>query len=67
MFLEDNKFSTNQFVIKTGTIIGDEAKGERGLVVVGNVGANPVVSLFETGFGEGVWHNFGLTLDFNNK
>ncbi|KAL2070165.1 hypothetical protein VTL71DRAFT_13191 [Oculimacula yallundae] len=66
VFLEDASFSTNQFVLKTGTIVG-QAKGQNPdlLVLVGNVNAKPVVNLFNTTFTPGVFHNFGVTLDFN--
>ena len=67
-FLEDSSFSTNQFALKTGTI-GGQAVGQdpNQLVLVGNVNANPVVTLFNTSFTADVWHNFGLTLDFTAK
>ncbi|KAH6696685.1 hypothetical protein BKA61DRAFT_531087 [Leptodontidium sp. MPI-SDFR-AT-0119] len=66
VFLEDASFSTNQFVLKTGTIAGQPAGQDPDLLVlVGNVNANPVVNLFNTSFTPDVFHNFGITLDFN--
>ena len=37
------------------------------LVLVGNVNANPVVNLFNASFTPDVFHNFGITLDFDAK
>lgn len=68
MFLEDAKFTTNQFVLKTGTIAGQNAGQDSNLLVVqGNVNANPVVNLFNTSFVADTWLNFGLTMDFDQK
>lgn len=68
MFLEDASFSTNQFVLKTGTIAGQPAGQDPDLLVlVGNVNANPVVNLFNASFTPDVFHNFGITLDFDAK
>lgn len=65
VFLEDATFSTNQFVLKTGTIAGQAAGQDPNLLVlVGNVNANPVVNLFNTSFTADTWHNFGVVLDF---
>ncbi|KAK0120402.1 hypothetical protein ONS96_010617 [Cadophora gregata f. sp. sojae] len=68
VFLEDAKFSTNQFVLKTGTIAGQPAGQDPDLLVlVGNVNANPVVNLFNASFTPDTFHNFGLTLDFDKN
>jgi hypothetical protein len=68
VFLEDASFSTNQFVLKTGTIAGQAAGQDPNLLVlVGNVNANPVVNLFNTSFTADTWHNFGVVLDFTAK
>ncbi|KAI6708784.1 hypothetical protein JHW43_008683 [Diplocarpon mali] len=65
VFLEDASYSTNQFVLKTGTIDGQPAgQNPDLLVLVANVNVKPIVNLFNTTFTENVWHNFGLTLDF---
>jgi hypothetical protein len=64
-FLESNDFSTNQFVLKTGTILGASTANPDTLQLVGNVNSNPVQTLFSTPFTPGVFHNFALTLDFN--
>jgi hypothetical protein len=64
-FLESADFSTNQFVLKTGTILGVNTANPDTLQLFGNVNVNPPVVLFSTPFTEGVFHNFALTLDFN--
>lgn len=63
-FLESNDYSTNQVTLKYGTIIGGAKKDADLLTVTGNVNSNPIPNLFETKFTPGVWHNFGLVLDF---
>ncbi|KAK8060631.1 hypothetical protein PG996_010561 [Apiospora saccharicola] len=68
VFLEDNSFSTNQFVLKTGTILGGDAKADPDtLQLFGNVNSKPLQTLFSTKFTEGVFHNFAVTNDFNKK
>lgn len=66
-FLESNDYSTNQVVLKYGSIIGGNPNGvsSDSLMVVGNVNANPVALLYSTKFTPGTWHNFGITLNFN--
>lgn len=67
-FLESNDYSTNQVVLKYGSIIGGNPSGVKSpdsLMVVGNVNSNPVQLIYSTGFTAGVWHNFGITLNFN--
>ncbi|KAF7903192.1 uncharacterized protein EAF01_006241 [Botrytis porri] len=61
-FLESADFSTNQFVLKTGTILGTNNTDSNVLRVVGNVNEG-ATELFTTAFTDG-WHNFGLKLDF---
>jgi hypothetical protein len=63
-FLESNDYSTNQVTLKYGTIIGGKKKDADTLTVTGNVNSNPVKTIFETVFTPGVWHNFGIALDF---
>jgi hypothetical protein len=63
VFLEDAAFSTNQFVLKTGTILGVNTPDPDLLQLFGNV--NDGNLLFSTPFTEGVFHNFALTLDFD--
>ncbi|CZT11692.1 related to endoglucanase c [Rhynchosporium agropyri] len=66
VFLEDSSYSTNQFVLKYGTIVGQAAgQNPDSLVLLGNVNASPVVSLFKTSFTAGVFHNFAVTLNFD--
>ena len=68
VFLENAVFSTNQFVLKTGTIAGQPVGGSDFLVVQGNQNAvGGVQNLFNTSFTAATWHNFGLVLDFNAK
>ncbi|PQE16337.1 hypothetical protein CJF32_00006233 [Rutstroemia sp. NJR-2017a WRK4] len=67
VFLETADFSDNQFVLKTGTILGSNgtaATGDR-LVVVGNIN-DGAKELFSTPWTEG-WHNFGVVLDFDRN
>jgi len=63
VFLEDAAFSTNQFVLKTGTILGVDTPDPDLLQLFGNV--NDGELLFSTPFTAGVFHNFALTLDFD--
>ncbi|KAI0204281.1 hypothetical protein F4808DRAFT_457384 [Astrocystis sublimbata] len=65
VFLESNDFSTNQFVLKTGTILGANTEDPDTLQLFGNVNADNVQTLFSTPFTEDVFHNFALTLDFD--
>lgn len=66
VFLEDSAFTTNQFVLKTGTILGGAANVDPDtLQLFGNVNQNPPQVLFSTPFTAGVFHNFAVTLDFN--
>lgn len=65
VFLEDAKFTTNQFVLKTGTIAGQPAGQDPDLLVLqGNVNAPVIKNLFNVSFTANVWHNFALTLNF---
>ncbi|KAK4243452.1 hypothetical protein C7999DRAFT_44743 [Corynascus novoguineensis] len=63
VFLESNDFSTNQFVLKTGTILGQDTPDPDTLQLFGNVNRGEL--LFSTPFAAGVFHNFAVTLDFN--
>lgn len=65
VFLESNDFSTNQLVLKTGTIIGGAGGNPDTLQLFGNVNDNPPKVLFSAPFQAGVFHNFAVTLDFN--
>nr|XP_036577089.1 uncharacterized protein CTRU02_12984 [Colletotrichum truncatum]KAF6783968.1 hypothetical protein CTRU02_12984 [Colletotrichum truncatum] len=65
-FLESNDFSTNQVVLKTGTILGGKTADPDTLQLFGNVNTKPSPPLlFTTPFTAGVTHNFAMTLDFN--
>lgn len=71
VFLESADYSTNQFALKTGSIIDDsDPRGhlkKDWLRLVGNVADdNGGKTLFEVPFGKD-WHNFGLRLDFTKK
>ncbi|KFY27522.1 hypothetical protein V491_00872 [Pseudogymnoascus sp. VKM F-3775] len=71
VFLESADYSTNQFVLKTGSIIDDsDPRGhlkKNWLRLVGNVANdNGGKTLFEVPFGKD-WHNFGLKLDFTEN
>lgn len=62
MFLESNDFSTNQFVLKTGTVLGGGGGDPDTLTLFGNVNDGAKV-LFSTPFVDGAFHNFAV-LDF---
>jgi len=65
-FLESNDYSTNQVVLKYGTILtGNGGVNPDSLIVVGNVNSSPVKTIFDTRFTAGEWHNFAIKLDFN--
>lgn len=65
VFIESADFSTNQFVLKTGTFLdGPITADPKTLVLVGNVNDKPIKTLFTMPFTDGVWHNFALTLNF---
>ncbi|GKT49486.1 uncharacterized protein ColSpa_09667 [Colletotrichum spaethianum] len=64
VFLESADFSTNQLVLKTGTILGQNTEDPDTLQLFGNVNSNPVPELFKTKFTPGVFHNFAVKLDF---
>lgn len=63
VFLESQDFSTNQFVLKTGTILGQATEDPDTLQLFGNLNQGQL--LFSTAFQAGVFHNFALTLDFD--
>ncbi|KAK3688852.1 hypothetical protein B0T22DRAFT_162731 [Podospora appendiculata] len=65
VFLESNDFSTNQVVLKTGTILGQATANPDTLQLFGNVNSNPPQVLFSAPFTPGVFNNFAVTLDFN--
>lgn len=67
VFLESDDFSTNQVVVKTGSILGQNTANPDTLQVFGNVNSQPVQTLFATPFTPGTFHNFALTLDFDKK
>jgi hypothetical protein len=65
-FLESNDYSTNQVVLKYGSIIGGNGGANPdSLFLVGNVNTTPVKTIYSTRFTPGVWHNFAITNDFN--
>ncbi|ORY70519.1 uncharacterized protein BCR38DRAFT_334322 [Pseudomassariella vexata] len=66
-FLESADFSTNQVVLKTGSIIGADTPNPDTLQLFGNVNSSPLQTLFSTNFTEGVFHNFAVTLDFDKN
>jgi hypothetical protein len=69
VFLENAAFSTNQFVLKTGTIAGQTPGQDPNLLVLqGNVrDFADVKNLFNVSFLTETWHNFALVLDFTAK
>ncbi|KAH8882963.1 hypothetical protein GQ53DRAFT_798555 [Thozetella sp. PMI_491] len=66
-FLESADFSTNQLVLKTGTILGQNTPDPSLLQLFGNVNSNPPQVLFSTPFTPGVFNNFAVTMDFNKN
>ncbi|CAD6500157.1 BgTH12-04260 [Blumeria graminis f. sp. triticale] len=64
VFMEDSDFSTNQFVLKTGSILGQK-QDPNDLVLMGNVDDGEI--LFTTPFTAGVFHNFALKLNFDDN
>ncbi|EJT78143.1 hypothetical protein GGTG_03245 [Gaeumannomyces tritici R3-111a-1] len=67
VFLEDNSFSTNQVVLKTGTVAGQNGGNPDTLQLFGNVKESPPKVLFSTPFAANGFHNFGITMDFNKN
>jgi hypothetical protein len=67
VFLESADFSTNQVVLKTGTISGQPAGQSSDLLVVQSNVNEDRGNLFMTNFTDATWHNFGLVLDFTRK
>ncbi|KAI9053200.1 hypothetical protein LZ554_003466 [Drepanopeziza brunnea f. sp. 'monogermtubi'] len=65
VWLEDSSYSTNQIVLKTGTISPPSGLDPDTLILYGNVNSKPIPHLFNTSFTEDVWHNFGVTMDFD--
>ncbi|KAH6663072.1 hypothetical protein B0J14DRAFT_495164 [Halenospora varia] len=65
VFLESKDFSTNQIVVKTGTISGLNNSLPGDITIVGNVNT-AVGKLFSTEFTSG-WHNFGIVMDFDKN
>ncbi|KAK1965984.1 hypothetical protein LY78DRAFT_74395 [Colletotrichum sublineola] len=64
VFLESADFSTNQIVLKTGSILGQNTADPDTLQLFGNVNSNPVPELFQAKFTPDVFHNFAVKLDF---
>ncbi|EFQ33734.1 hypothetical protein CGRA01v4_12288 [Colletotrichum graminicola] len=69
VFLESNDLTTNQIVLKTGTILGGVANVDPDtLTLFGNVNTKPAPPvLFSTPFTEYTIHNFAVTMDFNTN
>lgn len=65
VFLESNDFSTNQVVLKTGTVLDQKVADPDTLMLFSNV--KNASLLFNTKFTENVFHNFAVTLDFTKK
>ncbi|TDZ16663.1 hypothetical protein Cob_v010277 [Colletotrichum orbiculare MAFF 240422] len=67
VFLESADYSTNQIVLKTGSLIGENTADPDTLQLFGNVASSPVPQLFKTKFTPGVFHNFAVKLDFTKN
>lgn len=67
VWLENADFSANQFVLGTGTPFGSNSTTDedaKTIFLLGNSATSPAETLFKTPFTQGVWHNFGLVLDY---
>ncbi|KAM0719926.1 hypothetical protein Q7P37_004061 [Cladosporium fusiforme] len=70
VWLENQDYSANQFTIGTGTPYGSNNTSRRdaeSLFLLGTSDSNPQQTLWKTPFTDGVWHNFGLVLDYDNN
>lgn len=70
VWLENQDYSANQFTIGTGTPYGENAttaKDAQTLFLLGTSAASPQQTLWKTPFTQGVWHNFGLVLDYTSN
>lgn len=67
-WLESADYSTNQVVVKLGTILGDEKAGGKNIQVFSNLNGKPsgTKTLFTTPLTDG-WHNFAFTMDFDKN
>lgn len=69
VWLEDQDFSANQFTIGTGTPYESNdtsSEDARSLFLLGTSASSPQQTLWKTSFTPGVFHNFGLVLDYDN-
>jgi hypothetical protein len=67
VWLENAEYSANQFTISTGKFFDSNstsAEEHQSLYLVGNNAAGVGTPLWKTKFTPGVWHNFGIVLDF---
>ena len=70
VWLENAEYSANQFAIGTGKFFDSNstsAEDAQSLYLVGNNGAGPQPALWKTPFTKGIWHNFGIVLDFSSN
>jgi hypothetical protein len=70
VWLENQDYSANQFTIGTGTPYGKNATTDedtRTLFLLGTSATSPQQTLWKTSFTPGVWHNFGLVLDYTSN
>lgn len=70
VWLESSDYSSNQFSLNTGALYGSTnttAKEAKMLYLRGSSAMDPQQTLWETPFTDGVWHNFGLALNFNKN
>ncbi|PGH06805.1 hypothetical protein AJ79_06447 [Helicocarpus griseus UAMH5409] len=66
VFVETADYSTNQFALKTGTLLDGSFTGEPDTLILQSNVASPR-ELFSVAFAEGVWHNFALVLNFEEN
>lgn len=69
VWLESQDYSADQFSLNTGTIFGTpfNKREAKDLFLRGTSAASPQQTLWRTPFTDGVWHNFGLELNFNTN
>lgn len=66
VFLERADFSANQFMLRTGTLLGSNGSTKNDLVLQGNT-ATGTKTLFSTPFTPDTWTNLALQLDFDKN
>lgn len=69
-FLETADYASHIWTLNTGTAYGTDAAGRDAKALrleSGTTGGVPAQLLFQTEFRAGVWHNFAVQVDFEEK